>query len=92
MRCFSCQTELCYTERPTRRETCAHCGHDVHVCRNCHHYDTSAYNECREPSAERVLDKEKSNFCDHFVVASHSSVPKEGASKAMEALEALFKK
>lgn len=32
----------------------------------CIYYDPKSYNECRESSADRVLDKEKDNFCDYF--------------------------
>jgi len=32
----------------------------------CVHYDEIAYNQCRESSADRVVDKEKANFCDFF--------------------------
>jgi len=49
-----------------RRDDCAECGADLHCCYNCTFYDASTYNECREPQAERVLDKDRSNFCDYF--------------------------
>jgi hypothetical protein len=26
-----------------------------------------AYNDCREPQAERVIEKGRSNYCDFFV-------------------------
>jgi hypothetical protein len=32
----------------------------------CTFYDQTAYNECREPSADRIVEKEKANFCDFF--------------------------
>jgi hypothetical protein len=32
----------------------------------CSFYDSKVYNECRESNAERIVDKEKSNFCDYF--------------------------
>lgn len=32
----------------------------------CEFYDTKSYNECRESMADRILEKEKANFCDYF--------------------------
>ncbi len=49
-----------------RTETCDGCGADLHVCRNCDFFDPAAYNECRESRAERVLEKDRANFCDWF--------------------------
>ncbi len=69
-RCFSCGRELsCTDSRPGRSEECPWCGRDVRVCRNCRFYDETAYNECREPLAERVVDKERANFCEYFELA-----------------------
>jgi hypothetical protein len=53
------------------------------------------YNACRETQAERVLDKERSNFCDFFrfrgegAEAEHRPDP---PSAAREAIEGLFRK
>ncbi|MCO6431740.1 MAG: hypothetical protein J5J00_12855 [Deltaproteobacteria bacterium] len=49
-----------------RSESCPKCGRDLHVCLNCKFYEPSAHNQCREPQAERVLEKDRSNFCDFF--------------------------
>jgi hypothetical protein len=54
-------------ERVGFRAGCDGCGADLHACRACRHFDAHAYNECRERSAERVLDKERGNLCEHFV-------------------------
>lgn len=65
--CFACQKPLDLPPGEVgRRETCGACGVDVRVCKNCEHYDPSAYNECRETAAERIVNKDKSNFCDYF--------------------------
>lgn len=60
---------------------------------NCAFYDAGAYNACREPQAERVLDKERANRCDYFAPAREGRSAA-GAEKAKQkaALEALFKK
>lgn len=76
-----------------RREVCSGCGKDLHVCRNCRFYDPQAYNACREPQAERVIDKDRSNFCDYFVF--QETVPDADASEAKpsakDRLAAIFK-
>ncbi len=76
------------------RRPCLRCGADLHVCLNCSFYSPGAYNECREPQAERVVDKKRSNFCDFFVFADDGG-RKEGAAKKEDSrsrLDALFKK
>ncbi|HBG47017.1 MAG TPA: hypothetical protein DDW94_08520 [Deltaproteobacteria bacterium] len=63
--CFHCRKVL-DAGKPGRADACPACGSDVKVCLNCRFHDRSAYNDCREPSAERVIDKERSNFCEYF--------------------------
>ncbi len=92
--CHQCQKEQTLLEKVGRRESCFHCNADLHACLNCSFYETSAYNECLEPSAERVLEKDHANFCDYFSFvpdrkkSSTSSVPQDARAR----LEALFKK
>ena len=64
--CFSCGTNNEVAERVGRRDECSKCTADLHVCKNCRFYDRTAYNECKEPSADVVREKEASNFCDYF--------------------------
>lgn len=66
----------------------------MHVCRNCAHHDTSAYNECREPQADRVLEKERSNFCDYFTPRSGQAGRSGGLDTGayVKGLDDLFKK
>lgn len=89
--CFSCGTENPVFDRVGRRDECFKCHADLHVCKNCRFYDSTAYNECREPSADVVREKESSNFCDFFEPGSGQFE----ASKRDELLaqaEALFGK
>ena len=53
------------TCRPKSRSVPCGCL-PLKCCLNCTFHDPSSYNECREPSAERVVDKEAANFCDYF--------------------------
>jgi len=93
VQCHACGNErsLRSGERVGTRDACEGCGADLHVCLNCAHHDGSAYNECRESSAERVLDKAGANRCDYFTpAAQRGPQPPEAATKA--ALERLFRK
>lgn len=76
----------------SRREECPHCRADVHVCRNCQFYDPKAYNECREPQAEVVREKDRANFCDFFQPGSQNGNLQNSKKDLMAAAEALFKK
>lgn len=40
----------------------------------CTFYDQNSYNDCREPSADRVVEKEKSNFCDYFQLGASNKI------------------
>jgi len=88
--CWNCGTDLGPLDYG-RADTCKKCGRDTKVCRNCVFYEPSANNGCRENQAERVVDKDRSNFCDYFKPKSGGGG---GASRdAMkEAADALFKK
>lgn len=59
---------------------------------NCTHYEPARYNECTEPVADRVVDKEKGNFCDYFKPGSRANSGQDAKSAALKAAEALFKK
>lgn len=76
-----------------RREACAFCGSDLHCCLNCAFYAPGTYNDCREPQAERVIEKNRSNFCDYFVFRDSASEKKEqdGKESTKAKLDSLFK-
>lgn len=97
--CYQCQKEIqLSSDKVGYREECPFCHADIHSCRGCEFYDPKVYNECRETSADRVKDKEKSNFCDFFQVRLQSTgVGGESSGlteqqKLLAAAEALFKK
>lgn len=94
MICQQCKKENSIADRVAYRETCLHCSADLHSCVQCEFYDPRAYNECRETSAERILEKSKSNFCDFYAPAKGAgSGPKAPAKDDLKAAaEALFKK
>jgi hypothetical protein len=92
--CFSCKRELEVGEKAGRTETCLFCNADLHCCLNCQFYDPRAYNQCREPQAERVVEKDRSNFCDYFSFRDASATEaKKGPVQAKKnPLDGLFKK
>ena len=97
MECHACQRELSLAagESLGFREECAGCRADLHVCLNCGHHDPDAYNECREPNAERVLDRERANRCEYFRPGSGGLDGGDGSraqADAKAALEDLFRK
>jgi hypothetical protein len=59
---------------------------------HCGFYEAGAFNNCREPQAERVVDKERANFCDYFSARGSATSGVDGKEAAKKALEALFKK
>ena len=64
--CHGCGREHVLEGPVPRSAVCDSCGAVLKCCLNCRFHDPSSYNECREPSAERVVDKDASNFCDYF--------------------------
>jgi hypothetical protein len=87
--CWNCGNELTPLDYG-RQDSCRKCGKDTKVCKNCEFHDRSSNNECRETQADRVVDKEKANFCDYFVpkAGGGGNAPSRDALKA--AADALF--
>ncbi len=92
VRCCVCGETLTYEDELPRGSTCGDCGAYLRCCRNCRFFDESAYNECGEPSAERVVEKGASNFCGYFEPAAGASGARgHQGSGTREDLEKLFK-
>ncbi len=92
MLCYKCGKNTGLKEFIGRRDECQYCGADAHVCKNCEFYDPRVYNECREPSAERVVDKEKANFCDQFTINKKGGGAQNKTPDLKTLAESLFKK
>jgi hypothetical protein len=93
MNCFHCGHQVELKDRAGFRAACPRCDRSLHVCLNCEFYDPTFNNQCREPLADRVIDKDRANFCEYFVPGTTTqsrlpSPPNDARSK----LEALFKK
>ncbi len=89
--CWNCGAELTAIDYG-RNDSCPKCGRDTKACKGCEYYDPSYNNQCRENQAERVVDKERSNFCDYFIPASRKGAGAKSAADMKAAAEALFKK
>lgn len=91
--CHRCGKELVIPRVVGRKDVCPDCRADLRCCLNCTFYDDRVYNQCRELQAERVLEKDRSNFCDYFVYREADSERKSGEKKtARDKLESLFRK
>jgi hypothetical protein len=93
MHCFACSRPvvLASGERVGFRDSCEGCRADLHVCRNCGHHDPTAYNECREPNAEPVGERDRANRCDYFVPGERA-VAASTSERSKGQLDALFRK
>lgn len=91
--CWKCGASIGHLPFPLgRMSKCDKCKVDLHVCKLCKFYDTTRANQCSEPVADPVTDKQRSNFCGYFVArpdafkASDSSE----ATAAQQELATLF--
>lgn len=90
--CAFCQKEVDLQGKPGRRDTCPHCGVDLHCCFQCRFYDPNAHHHCLEPQAEYVGEKGKANFCDYFVFEPKTKRASPGKDILKSKWEGLFKK
>jgi hypothetical protein len=91
--CWQCGETLIELILPlSRRETCAACGADQHVCKLCQFYDVTSADDCTEDRAGEVADKESANFCDYFKPqpSAYRKKETEQAAVARAELAALF--
>ena len=91
-RCTFCKRDLELEGRVLRSDLCPHCGRDLHCCLQCVFYDQGSYNECKEVLAERVVDKERANMCEYFILRGSKESGAGRQAVAKQALEDLFKK
>lgn len=95
--CFKCRNEMEFIVKVGvkvgRGDSCPHCGHDLHVCKNCEFYDSSLHNDCRIPHADFIRDREEANFCAQFNFRDQDEAPEQDNSQedARAKLDDLFK-
>ena len=93
LNCWKCNAPLEDILLPfSRLAECRACHAPLHVCRMCEFFDPRRANQCREPVAERVMDKERANFCGYFRPRAgiHAAVYGAGALAARDHLNQLF--
>jgi len=92
--CHACRVDLEFEDPIGRSTRCPRCSSELRCCLNCRFHDVSAYNDCAEPSAERVLEKDRANFCDYFSPSSTAAaaIAAEKAPDRLSDLEKLFRK
>lgn len=90
--CYACKKQLPADLQIGRREECPFCGADLHCCLNCTFYKRTAPNQCGEPIAEPVKEKQKANYCDYFKFAESATESNQSAlEKSRKQLNDLFK-
>jgi hypothetical protein len=88
--CWNCNEALSNVILPmSRREECAKCKADQHVCNMCLYF---VKDRCEEERAEHISDTEKANFCDYFKPNNKvfKTADNHKAAKAKAELAALF--
>jgi hypothetical protein len=84
-RCWHCGAAL--TKVDFGRETnCLGCGKPTRCCRNCRFYQRGRPNDCIEPMAEQVSDKERATFCGFFDPSPTPVAIGEAGSSSTDAL------
>ncbi|HMC81620.1 MAG TPA: hypothetical protein VKL61_00130 [Candidatus Polarisedimenticolia bacterium] len=98
VRCFNCGLQTPPAQGIGPDSVCEKCGSDLHVCRNCAHFDPGARWECRKPIPAPIRSKIARNDCEVFapqVVLDATGRRASGPAAptgARAAFEALFKK
>ena len=90
--CHRCGHDIGTVERVGRRDACLHCGTDLHCCLNCSFYELGYHNQCREPQAERQVDKLVGNFCEYFSFRTGRPAKASKGDEARARLDVLFAK
>ena len=91
--CAFCGKDLAL-ERVGFRDECPHCDEPLHCCLQCSNYAPGKSNDCAEPQAELVRDKDRNNLCEWYKFGPRGSARESGLSRddAEAMLKDLFKK
>jgi hypothetical protein len=108
LRCALCGTIVPPPVDIQHESQCPKCKADLHSCKNCRHFDTSAQFECTQPIPERITKKDLRNKCEFFMArtsieretrdsgggggANGQQTPPIKPSDARSAFDNLFKK
>ncbi|MCX7026297.1 MAG: hypothetical protein NT061_02135 [Spirochaetes bacterium] len=96
--CYFCGEIVSLDRVPGFGETCPTCGKDMHVCLMCSFYSPQARWACHETIETQVLEKDKRNYCDFFMLSPRFGARSPGdlkgkgkAEAARSAFGSLFK-
>jgi hypothetical protein len=94
--CHSCGNEQIFEVKVGvkvgRRDSCPHCGADLHCCKNCRHHDPNVHNQCKLPEAPFIRERTEANFCPQFDFKDSEAFHVDNsATDARAKLDALFK-
>lgn len=91
LQCWKCGASLEDLAQPLgRRAECPACGAELHVCRQCRHYDTAKAKQCRELAADEIKYKTRANFCEWFQAGTGTQAGTNQVGSGRAALDALF--
>ncbi len=65
MKCYKCNSHI--EDHIGFRSCCDNCSSDLHICRTCKFFVKGKPNDCHIPEIDKVVDKDKNNFCEEFV-------------------------
>ena len=91
--CWNCAAALVDIPLPLgARAQCRACRASLPACRMCIFFDRTVSKQCREPVAEEVQDKTRSNFCRYLQPTPRAFSAKDTgkAQAAQSELDALF--
>src|SRR5262245_18358863 len=104
LRCALCGTIVTTHVDISDESQCPKCKADLHSCKNCRHFDTSAQFECTQTIPERITKKDLRNKCEFFMARTsieretrdsgggNGPAPTVKPSDARSAFDNLFKK
>ena len=90
--CHQCGESIELEGKVMRKDTCPSCHSFLHCCMHCEFHDRSAHNQCREPAAEWVSNKEAANFCEYFQPGPGGDGTATRSDAGLDAFHRLFKK
>jgi hypothetical protein len=67
LRCALCGTIVPPPIEIQHESQCPKCKADLHACKNCRHFDTSARFECTQTIPQRIGKKDLRNHCELFM-------------------------
>ncbi len=88
MQCWACGTVLQdrLVKKISFREVCEVCAVDLHSCSGCKFFQLGLSNNCKVPGTEKIVDREKNNFCDDFSFSDSKPLKPNGKIKRFEDL------